>query len=89
MEDYIDTVIVPYIGKNECLLVLDDYEAHKTASVIAHMKSKNITPFLIPGGFTFCLQPLDVLINNPFKDELRKLWKVWFENSSKFTKGGI
>jgi hypothetical protein len=88
MEDYIDRVIVPYIGNNECLLVLDDYAAHKTASVIAHMKSKNITPFLIPGGLTFCLQPLDVSINKPFKDELRKQWKFWFENSSKFTKGG-
>jgi hypothetical protein len=76
---------MPYIGNNECLLVLDDYAAHKTSSVLTHMRSKNITPFLIPGGFTFCLQPLDISIKKPFKDELRKQWKIWFENSSKFT----
>ena len=38
---------------------------------------------LIPGGTTAVLQPLDVAINRPFKDSLRKLYLSWMvENTS-------
>ena len=88
MMDYIDKVIRPYIGTNKCLLILDDYRAHKTPEVIQYACSHNIQPFLIPAGFTYCLQPLDVSINKPFKDALRIKWKLWDNNSTRVTPCG-
>ena len=88
MQDYVNRIIKPYIDANKCLLILDDFSAHKTDFAIQYMTSNNILPFLIPGGYTYCLQPLDVSINKPFKDKLRKLWKEWNDTTSRFTKKG-
>jgi hypothetical protein len=88
MQDYINRVILPYTRNANCLLVLDDFSAHKIEGVFQYMKERNISPLLIPGGYTYCLQPLDVSINKPFKDSLRKNWKIWYGESNKFTKGG-
>ncbi len=78
-------MIFPYIGNNKCMVLLDDYSAHKTESVIDFCNRQNIGPFLICGGFTYCLQPLDVSINKPFKDALRRNWKNWNELSKNYT----
>ena len=32
---------------------------------------------VIPGGMTSVLQPMDVSINNPFKDSLRQQYLTW------------
>ena len=88
MIDYIDRIIRPYIGINKALLVLDDYRAHKTLKVIRYACSHNIQPFLIPGGFTYCLQPLDVSINKQYKDTLRRKWKSWDATSTRVTPRG-
>ena len=44
---------------------------------------------MIPGGMTSVLQPLDVGVNKPFKDGLRRCWSDWMITGEKsFTKGG-
>ena len=88
MIDYMNKIIIPYIGSNKCLLVLDDYRAHKTEQVIQYACKNKIQPFLIPAGFTYCLQPLDVSVNKPFKDILKRKWKTWDQNSTRVTKSG-
>ena len=37
---------------------------------------------VIPGGLTSICQPLNVAINKPFKDNLRKEWHLWMANGS-------
>jgi len=32
---------------------------------------------VIPGGLTKKLQPLDIAVNKPFKDQLRAKWENW------------
>ncbi len=87
MQDYINRVILPYTRNAKCLLVFDVFSAHKTEGVFHYMIERNISPLLIPGGYTYCLQPLDVSINKPFKDSVRKNWKIWYGVSNKFTIG--
>ena len=72
------------------MLVFDDYAAHKTASVAKCLSKIKVTPLLIPGGNTYCAQPLDVTINKPFKSALRREHNNFMENSNRFnSKTGI
>ena len=59
--------------------------AHKTDNVLDHFSQNNIKHCIVPGGYTYCLKPLDVTIQTykPCKDELRKLWNHWNEKSKR------
>ena len=62
------------LGRRRSLLVYDTFEAHETDSVKSSFKCENTDLAMIPGGLTSILQPLDVSLNKPFKDEVRKKW---------------
>ena len=65
----------------ECtLLVWDSFRGHLTDGVKSYAKKCKIDQAVIPGGLTGILQPLDVVINKPFKDRLRQLWQDWMIN---------
>ena len=44
MLDWVDRVLLPYTKGHLCLLVLDDYAAHKCSSVIGYFVANNIVP---------------------------------------------
>ena len=48
-----------------------------TDTVKASFKCENTELAVIPGGLTSLLQPLDVPLNKPFKDGVRKQWMQW------------
>jgi len=62
------------LGRRRSLLVFDAFEAHVTNSVKSSFKHENTDLAVIPGGLTSILQPLDVSLNKPFKDGVRKKW---------------
>ena len=62
------------LQKKLLLLVWDQFRAHKMEKVKEKLKTLKITQAMIPGGLTSVLQPLDVVINKPFKDRLRQKW---------------
>ena len=62
------------LGRRKSLLVYDAFEAHVTDTVKAAFKRENTDLAVIPGGLTSILQPLDVSLNKPFKDGVRKRW---------------
>lgn len=75
--------------KKKSLLVWDQFRAHKTDKVKEKCASLNTTQAMIPGGLTSILQPLDVVLNKPFKDRMRQKWMDWMASGQQqMTKGG-
>ena len=54
------------------MLVMDDSSMHKIDIVKYKIKECKTKISMIIGGLTRYLQPLDLSINKPFKDELKK-----------------
>ena len=69
--------------KKKSLLVWDQFRAHKTNKVKEKLKDINAKQAVIPGGLTSILQPLDVVLNKPFKDRLQKKWIAWMSSDNK------
>uniref|UniRef100_A0A674I2H4 DDE-1 domain-containing protein n=1 Tax=Terrapene triunguis TaxID=2587831 RepID=A0A674I2H4_9SAUR len=74
--------------KKPAMLVWDMFRAHKTDEVKNVAKNMKTTLAVIPGGLTSVLQLLDVCLNKPFKDRLRKMWSEWMcSGMAKLTEG--
>jgi hypothetical protein len=82
MKDWIDRIIgnLKLSSDYKVVLVMDHCKVHTKDAVINHLKSKNIEHFLVPAGCTGLLQPLDVCLNKPFKDEMRNQFSEWFKS---------
>ena len=65
------------LGRQRSLLALDVFEVHMTDDVKGALKRENTDMAVIPGGLTSILQPLDVSLNKPFKDNVRRMWMNW------------
>ena len=59
------------------LLVWDMFKSHLCENIKTTIKRINTDIAVIPSGLTSILQPLDVCLNKPFKDGLRKCWNEW------------
>lgn len=65
---------------NKCLLILDKEPSHCSYEAINFLKENNVNFTFIPAGMTPICQPLDIGINNVFKDNI----KLLFEKNSLF-----
>lgn len=65
------------LSKKRNMLVLDAFRGHLTEQVKAQVQKMNGDLVIIPGGMTSQLQVLDVVVNKPFKDNLRKKYTEW------------
>ena len=75
--------------RKKSLLIWDSFRAHLVDSVKRVVKETNTDIAVIPGGLTSVLQPLDVSLNKPFKDQLREKWTTWMiEGEKEHTAGG-
>src|SRR6266511_2806754 len=63
------------------MLIYDSFRGHLEESIKKGFSDSGIDLAVIPGGLTSICQPLDVAINKPFKDNLRKEWHLWMANS--------
>ena len=74
-------------SRRRSLLVCDAFEAHVTERVKTARENTNLA--VIPGGLTSILQPLDISLNKPFKDGVRKRCMEWMaEGIHEFTANG-
>lgn len=92
--DWLKTVWMRRPGalfKQPSMLVLDAFKGHTTEKVKAAIKEMGSDFVCIPGGMTSQLQPLDVSVNKPFKDNFKRLYNEWLcdeERDSALTPSG-
>ena len=71
------------------LLVWDSFRAHLSEDVKWVLKISRTDVAVIPGGMTSLLQPFDVGVNKPLKDNLRQFWNKWMlDGNHTFTPAG-
>ncbi|KAH8019839.1 hypothetical protein HPB51_022811 [Rhipicephalus microplus] len=70
------------------MLVLDSVRGHLVDRVRDELKELRTDLAVIPGGLTSILQRLDVSLNKPFKDNVRRLYTTWMAGGHQLTTGG-
>uniref|UniRef100_A0A3Q2X9R6 Pogo transposable element derived with KRAB domain n=2 Tax=Hippocampus comes TaxID=109280 RepID=A0A3Q2X9R6_HIPCM len=65
------------LRKQRNMLILDAFSGLLSDPVKKQVKAMNGDLVIIPGGMTSQLQVLDVVVNKPFKDNLRKKYTEW------------
>ena len=93
MKNYIDFLfkfrMSENLSKEPAMIVYDSFCGHLEESVKIKFKQHNFHLAVIPAGLTSICQPLDVSINKPFKDNLRKKWHEWMsKGGAGLTAGG-
>uniref|UniRef100_K7GCQ4 HTH CENPB-type domain-containing protein n=1 Tax=Pelodiscus sinensis TaxID=13735 RepID=K7GCQ4_PELSI len=92
MLDWLQMVWVKRPGglmRKRSLMVLDAFWCHHMKSVKKRLQQDKTDLAIIPGGMTKILQPLDVTVNKPMKDALRRKWNTWlWEGEHTFTASG-
>ncbi|EEC19228.1 POGO family transposase, putative [Ixodes scapularis] len=58
------------------MLVLDSFRGHIIDRVKKTVANAGCDLVIIPGGMTSILQPLDVVLNKPFKDRVGVLYRL-------------
>ena len=75
MVQWIDKVWSPYVAGKPALLVLDTFSGHLTDKVKDKFVQCGTKLLVVPGGCTSVLQPMNLCINKPFKNNyIRKSW---------------
>lgn len=59
------------LPKERSFLIWDMFKPHLVDDIAAEYRSQNTDIVVILGGLTNLVQPLDVSINKPFKDNMR------------------
>ena len=87
---YVEKIIVPFLNEKRtalklnrshpALAIFDYFHGQTTPDFYSPLKQYNIIPILIPANCTDKLQSLDVSLNKPLKDEVKKRFQAWYAN---------
>ncbi|GES73408.1 pogo transposable element with KRAB domain [Rhizophagus clarus] len=78
--DYINESRTDSESKSPMMMIYVSFKGYLEESVKKKFHENGIDLAVIPGGLTSVCQLLDVAINKPFKDNLRKEWHLWMVN---------
>ena len=88
MVQYIQKIILPYVsevrGKLDladdypALVLFDVFKGQCTESVFKLLKENNIFYVMIPANCTDKIQPLDLSVNKPAKDFMKRKFQNWY-----------
>ena len=81
MLSWVDKVLKLYIQSAPAgihpIIILDQYQCHMMESVVNKIQDLGCAAEHIPGGCTGLAQPVDVGIEKPFKNRVRRHWEDW------------
>ena len=85
---YIHNIILPFIHKQKtakkllpdqrALCIFDNFKAQLTSDVLQLLKDSFIDTVFVPANCTDQLQPLDLSVNKPAKDFLKRKFEEWY-----------
>ena len=85
MLEYIDSIIIPYVesqrkilGDKPAVVIMDNFKGQITRSINEFLELYNIHVVLLPANTTDLLQPMDLSINKPAKDYLKRCFEDWY-----------
>ena len=88
MLDFISWIIVPYItekrkqlglsSNHPALAIFDVFKGLRTEEVCKLLEDSNILYTLVPANCTDKLQPLDLSVNKPAKDFMKRQFQNWY-----------
>ena len=88
MKRYVEKIIVPFIDakraalhlekSHPALAIYDCFRGQTTPEFLSLLKKHNIISVQVPAHCTDKPQPLDVSVNKPIKDHLKKSFQSWY-----------
>ena len=78
---WLQKVLLQHTKKQQALLVWDTFKGHLTDELESELRKSNIITAVIPGGCTSKIQPFDVCINRPFKNNFHASWMSYIQES--------
>ncbi len=88
MVQYIGTIIVPYVQRmredfgsdQSALVIMDNFKGQITTTINNLLETNNINVCLLPANTTDLLQPMDISVNKPAKDFLKRKFEQWYSD---------
>jgi len=78
---YVQKIIIPSVNnkremlklqkQHPALAIIDYFKGQTTSRILSLLRENNIVPVIVPANCTDKLQPIDVSINKPIKDQMR------------------
>ena len=85
---FVKNIILPYISvtlkdlglseEHMALVIFDTFKGHKGDEMESLLLENNILSVIVPSNCTDLLQPLDLSVNKPLKDHLRRSFQSWY-----------
>ena len=90
MKHYLEKILIPYViekrkelklaSHHPALVIFDKFTGQGTSDVLKLLEQHHINFVMVPANTTDRLQPLDVSVNKPAKEFLRKQFHEWYAN---------
>ena len=87
MVEYIEEIIIPYIeskradvGDKPALVIMDNFKGQIASTINSLLKAHDIHVCLLPANTTDLLQPMDISVNKPAKDFLKRKFEAWYSD---------
>jgi hypothetical protein len=82
---YVKHIILPYVsrvrevvGDKPAVVIIDNFKGQITTAVIGLLEDNNIHVCRLPPNTTDRLQPMDVSVNKPAKDYIKREFQTWY-----------